>query len=290
MKVKSHAKINLVLDVLKKSGKYHRIQTVFLQIGLHDEITFKKTASPKITLRCDNPQVPLGSKNTILKAASLLKKTAGTSISAGLLITLKKNIPVSSGLGGGSSNAAATLIALNKLWRLHLSNKRLHALALKIGMDAPFFLEGGTALGTHYGEKITPLQDFPPLYIILAAPRSAPNQSASNKTKKMYGQLSAKNMGKNISLTRSLLSALKEKNAPSLRQFLHNDFEAIYEGGKTKNSAPIMKLKKNMLRTGADVVHITGSGPTLYALYKTGKAQREAFKRLKKSTGFLWKN
>lgn len=318
MQIKSYAKINLTLDILKKAGTHHLIQTVFQQINLHDLLTFKKLPnSQKILLRCDNPAVPRGAKNTIIRAAQLLKDTylkSGGKKSqlklphlCGVEITLKKNIPIASGLGGSSSNAAATLIALNKIWNLKLSPKKLQQLAAKIGMDVPFFLytnrhAGGVAtgnisppinvaaLGTHFGEKILPLPVLPKQYIVIAINN---RKTGTGKNYQQIDKLTRQNpnlIGRGKNLTKKLITALKSPPRIAIAQLFHNDFDLICKP-KTNN------LKRILLRTGALGVHTSGSGPAIYALYKNRTQQINAFNkcnRLKNLSGsgirFIWRS
>lgn len=283
MKVKSPAKINLTLDILKKSGKYHLVDTIFHEIALHDELTFKQIPGSKIIIKCNDPKVPTGRTNTVYAAIQLLKpylkgRTAlqiTLSKKPGLQITIKKNIPVASGLGGGSGNAAATLKTLNKLWDLSLSNKKLHQLAAKIGMDVPFFINGGTARGTHYGEKITPLPKLklPPHLIVL--------DSDKPSTKDIYAAINLKKTGKNHAQTKQLLNL--PPGSPDPRNLFHNDFETLPSSAKTQS------LQKKLLQLEADVVHICGSGPALYALFRTENQLQKAFKELKGQVRFIWK-
>lgn len=286
MKIKSYAKINLCLDVLKKSGKFHEIRTVFRQIGLYDEIIIKKIPGGKIKISCDDPLVPCGPKNTAYRAAHLLKKYAaskgkreknppGTGI-CGVGIFIKKNIPVASGLGGGSGNGAAVLKALNKLWGLRLPKKALHGLASKIGMDTPFFINGGTALGTRYGEKITPLPDFrlPPYLIAINGKKSG--------TRAAYSMLDLKKTAKKTDLTSFLVQSLKAGKKNHAGNLLHNDFENNKKAGTEK-------LFGLLLQTGADVVRLCGSGPAVYAFYKGIKQRDHAFSKLKDKASFVWK-
>lgn len=286
MNVKSYAKINLALDIIKKSGKYHQIQTVFQRVNLYDELIFRKTNDDKITLQCDDPRVPMDSRNTIMKAVFLVKKIATTKETTkknitGLHITLKKNIPLSAGLGGGSSNAAATLQALNKLWKLHMSKRKLEQIATTIGMDVVFFLNGETAVGTHFGEKISPLPAIRHLHLILAGD----SRVIPDKTKKKYQQLDHTKTGQAIGHTKHLIANLKSQRYSNIEQYFHNDFDTAGRLEKKRE-----QIKKKLLHTGAHVVLTCGSGPVIFALYKNAAIQRDAFKKLQGHISFLWKN
>jgi 4-diphosphocytidyl-2-C-methyl-D-erythritol kinase len=151
----SFAKVNLGLEVLgTRADGYHELRTIFQSISLHDDVELRLHASA-IEVRCDHPGVPVDGTNLAHRAAEELRRFAG--ISKGATITITKRIPVAGGLGGGSSNAAAALIGLDRLWRLGLGPARLHALARRLGADVPYFLMGGTALGLGRGDEVYPL-------------------------------------------------------------------------------------------------------------------------------------
>ncbi len=167
LRVKSFAKINLALAVLgKRKDGYHNIHTVFQSIDLYDELEFFD--SDQLSLRCDTlPDVPQ-ENNLVLKAALLLSNAA--LISRGATIVLKKRIPAGAGLGGGSGNAAAALLALCRLWEIDLPEPKLQSLAAELGSDVPFFLHGGLAVGSGRGEKIDSLPDIPSRHLAVIFP------------------------------------------------------------------------------------------------------------------------
>jgi 4-diphosphocytidyl-2-C-methyl-D-erythritol kinase len=303
MQIKAYAKINLCLDVLKKEKGFHRIRTVFQQIDLHDTLTIKETDDGKITVECDEaalsdgglnePRIPTDRRNTAYKAAVLMRKIAHTK--KGLLIKIQKRIPSASGLGGASSDAAAVLNALNRTWKLELTPSRLRIIAAKIGMDVPFFIMGGTALGTHYGEKITqvPPLELPPFLIAV--------NGHKNSTAEMYRLLDLKKSGRKKALTDSLIGAAPgitsrsamRANLPASRatspcacRLFHNDFEAVLAH---RHMASTRELFKTLLRSGATVVHISGSGPAICSFYKNQKELTRAYKSLLGKVKFLWK-
>ncbi|MDP2905080.1 MAG: 4-(cytidine 5'-diphospho)-2-C-methyl-D-erythritol kinase, partial [Candidatus Omnitrophota bacterium] len=155
--IKSYAKLNLYLAVLnKRKDNYHNIETLFERIDLHDTIALKKLPGKAIKIVCDHPAVPADTSNLCYKSAKLLQKSLG--VNYGVEIKITKRIPVAAGLGGGSSNAAYTLIGLNKLWRLGLSKDKLARLGRLIGADVPFFIMNTPfAIATGRGDKIKPL-------------------------------------------------------------------------------------------------------------------------------------
>lgn len=286
LKIKSPAKINLALDILGKEGGYHLINTILQEIGLCDELTFRRIPENRIIIKCNNHKVPKGYKNTVHKAVKIIKKFAPgieKSRLPGLVISIKKNIPLSAGLGGGSSNAACTLKALNGLWKLGFSKTKLREIAGRIGMDAPFFIEGGTATGSRYGDKITvlPQLKMPPHMIIINDKKSS--------TQEMYAAADHIKTCANLNMTAQLIKILKNpgksKNVKFSKNYrlLHNDFDQLISA-KTKS------VQKKLLQLGAEVVHISGSGPALYALFISENTLSKAFRELKGQVGFIWKS
>ncbi len=206
-----------------------------------------KKQQPKSPDQTNDSPIPL-EKNLAFLALKLIKKTY--KIKKFASITIAKNIPIASGLGGASSDAAATLKGLNKLWNLKISQKKLLALAAKLGMDVPFFITGGTALATHFGEKITPL---PPLNIkfkIFPTAASGSERALTSKTTTAYSSLDLSLCGKKISQTKLLLSAIKKSDKKAILATLHNDFETH-------------PSYKNILKKGH---HLSGSGPSTFTL------------------------
>lgn len=168
IKIEAPAKINLYLEITgKRADGYHNLETIMQTVSLFDEITVEDAPSG-ILLECDNSQLPTGSSNIVYKAAEAVQKRFN--IAKGVKITLKKIIPMGAGLGGGSSDAAATLKALVKLWNIQTDKKELEKIAAGLGADVPFFLTGGTALCEGIGEIVTPLANIKKMPIILVNP------------------------------------------------------------------------------------------------------------------------
>ncbi|HVB36962.1 MAG TPA: 4-(cytidine 5'-diphospho)-2-C-methyl-D-erythritol kinase [Vicinamibacterales bacterium] len=171
--VRAPAKINLTLRVLgTRADGYHELRTVFQTVALHDTVTVA-AAGPRapLTLTCTLPGVPCDDRNLAWKAARALWQTAGRpGVPTGVAIHIAKRIPMEAGLGGGSSDAAATLRGLARLWRLRLTRGDLALIGARIGADVPFFLWGGTALGLDRGDRIYPLADLPPAWVVLLLP------------------------------------------------------------------------------------------------------------------------
>jgi 4-diphosphocytidyl-2-C-methyl-D-erythritol kinase len=167
--IRSPAKINLGIEVLgKRDDGYHEIRTLFQAIDLRDELEFRRLDRGEIRLRGNDEGIPWDETNLIFRAARALQKISG--VAGGADIRVIKNIPRGSGLGGGSSNAALTLLALNELWELGLGRSELQTLASRLGADVAYFLEGGLCLGEGRGEIVTPLPDLPGLFCVLVLP------------------------------------------------------------------------------------------------------------------------
>ncbi len=246
------AKINLVLEVLGKLNDYHRISGIVQSIDLCDVLNFQPDEA--ICFECDEPS--LKRDNLVTRAATLLKKS--TRYSLGARIELRKHIPWGVGLGGGSSDAAATLLALNELWELRLSLPELVQLASELGSDVPFFTHKGTAWVEGKGEKVTPLPSLPSIYFVLLVP---PLPKISGKTKQMYGKLNAAHYTEGRFIQQAL-SYLKQGKAID-HSLMFNVFEMVafdfFPG--------LDKYRKTLEEAGAPGVYLAGSGPCLFTFF-----------------------
>ena len=263
----AHAKINLTLEVLgRRDDGYHEVMTVLQAIDLKDTLTFDQ--QPGIDIECDHPDLK-SAHNLAVKAARLLQETVGCN--KGALISIEKGIPVAAGLGGGASDAAATLRALNDLWQLGLSQDQLLQLAAKVGSDAAFFLHGGTALGEGRGEKVTPLPPFPPSSIVLLKP---PVDVPYNKTQRLYASLNPSQFTPGQFSKRMI--DLLEQGGEIPSSSLFNIFERVA-------FAAFPGLEghwQHFLDYGADNVHLAGSGPTLFTLVQDEDKGKELYHSL----------
>ena len=253
IKAYAYAKINITLEVLgRRQDGYHDVSTILQTIDLKDTIDFKLDSS--LSIDCDNVELR-SSDNLVLKAANLLKKESG--YKGGAKITLKKGITLAAGLGGGSSDAGATLLALNKLWRLKLSTESLVELAAALGSDVPYFIHGSMALAEGRGERITPLPPLPQSWVVLVKPSVLIPEL---KTKAMYGALRPSHYS-NGEHTQRAVSAI-ERGAVGDGLTLYNAFDSVafemYEGMEW--------YWKQFVSAGAAEVHLAGSGPTLFTL------------------------
>lgn len=242
----------------KSSSGYHEIRTILQEIPqIYDSIkiiNLKESDHTSIvhgTNYHGSKEAIQKNNNLAHKALLLLKKTY--KIKKFAQVVIKKNIPVSSGLGGASSDAAAVLKGLNKLWNLKISTKKLLSLAAKIGMDVPFFILGGTALATHFGEKITALPSLKNVKFKIFPKSSKSATAPVTKTASAYAALDLSLCGKNIAKTNALLKALKAKTLSKkamqkvLATTLHNDFETL-------------SIYKNLQPHH----HLSGSGPSTF--------------------------
>jgi 4-diphosphocytidyl-2-C-methyl-D-erythritol kinase len=259
------AKINLVLEVLGKDNDYHLISSIIQAIDLYDVLTFE--LDDGIYFECDEPSLEVD--NLVAKAATLLKEN--TKCSLGARIELRKRIPWGMGLGGGSSDAAATLLALSKLWKLRLPLSELRSLASKLGSDVPFFVYGGAALVEGRGDKVTPLPSLPPTWFVLLVP---PLPRIAGKTKQMYDKLHTADFTQGQFVRAALLSLMQGRAIDPALMF--NVFEKI-----AFDSLPeLVKYRKVLQEAGAPAVYLAGSGPCLFALFSGEKEARDLYSRL----------
>ena len=245
------AKINLTLEVLgQRADGYHQLASVVQSISLEDTLSFQP--NKEIHLVCNLPEL-ISSDNLVIRAARLLQEVSGCR--KGATIFLNKGIPPAAGLGGGSSDAAATLNGLNQLWELGFHLEKLRELASKLGSDVPFFLYGGTALVEGRGNEITPLPSPTPFWLVLA--KSPLN--ILNKTEKMYASLNPSHFtGGNF--TQKVVDALHrgDKITSSL---CYNVFEQI-----AFLRPELEQYRRCFIAAGAGSVHLAGAGPTLFTL------------------------
>jgi 4-diphosphocytidyl-2-C-methyl-D-erythritol kinase len=249
----AYAKINLGLRVLgKRDDGYHEIETILQQVDFHDDLTFVLVPDDRIEVRCDSPAVPQGPGNLCWRAADLLRRTCG--VAQGVRISLTKRIPVGAGLGGGSSDAAVTLLGLNLLWELGLSPERLEKLAAQLGSDVPFFILGGTRLATGRGEKLTRL-DLPHSYWVLIV---FPEIHLS--TADVYENL-------RLGLTSGGKSFSFETFDLKTEEFcgrLQNDLEEVV----LARYPSLAEIKKRLAEEGAFFTSMSGSGSAFFGLFE----------------------
>ncbi|EJD8482154.1 4-(cytidine 5'-diphospho)-2-C-methyl-D-erythritol kinase [Staphylococcus pseudintermedius] len=251
------AKINLTLDTLyKRDDGYHEVEMIMTTIDLSDRLSFEKRNDSRIVLKVDETFIPSDDRNLAYRAALLMKETY--QIKQGVTITLEKNIPVAAGLAGGSSDAAATMRGMNRLFELNRSLDELSELSAAIGSDVPFCVYGTTALCKGRGEILDILPKTPSAWVIVAKPQ------AGLSTPEIYGGL---DLSQPFPVhTEQCLKAIEENDYDALCKSLSNRLEPV----SMQLQPEIAKIKTNMLNNGADGALMSGSGPTVY-----GFAQRE---------------
>ncbi|MNB66967.1 4-diphosphocytidyl-2-C-methyl-D-erythritol kinase [compost metagenome] len=251
---KAPAKINLMLDVLRKRPDgFHEVEMIMTMVDLADRLELSEMKRDTIIISSQAGYIPLDEKNLAFQAARLLKERYG--ISRGVHIHLDKHIPVAAGLAGGSSDAAATLRGLNRLWRLGLSHVELQELGSELGSDIPFCVTGGTALATGRGEKLEPIFSMPQCWVILAKP------PINVSTAEVYGKLRADRITNHPSAA-LMREAVEARDFQAICGRLGNVLEEV----TLKLHPEVLRLKEAMISLGADGVLMSGSGPTVFGL------------------------
>ncbi len=261
MNLRAYAKINIGLRVLgKRPDGFHNIETVFHEIDLHDELSFAKAEA--ITLSSSSSAIPTDARNLCILAAETFRKHIDTR--EGVKIVLRKNIPVGAGLGGGSSDAAAVLVALNRLWNAGLDTNALASLAATLGSDVPFFIHGGTAFGTSRGEVLEPFELDIPFWIVTVTPPVHVSTSWAYSRVNPKNQKSAKDL-------RALVSE-GMAHPPGLTGSVKNDFEEPVFAAH----AGIRTLKETMTSLGSLFAQMSGSGSSVFGLFSDEGSARNA--------------
>lgn len=265
MRVRSFAKINLGLEVIRKRpDDYHDLRTLFQCVNLCDILDFIPNPYGKIVLTGNHPGLPWDKRNLITQAAELLKERF--QVSSGVEIHVEKNIPVGGGLGGGSSNAAMTLYSLNKIWGLQCSNTELADIGRTLGVDVPYFFEGGLCVGRGRGDVLTRLKDLEPFYGVLLFPE------LSIITASVYKRLppltSEDKDSKIIKFLDNLEYGSLENSLEETVFFLHPQLRDI---------------KRLFYKLGAELSLVSGSGSTVFGLFFQEKKAVDVCERLKKT-------
>lgn len=277
LRVRGHAKINLSLEVrYKRPDGYHELRSLMAKVALHDTLELQPAPEGVLELRCSRKDLSCGEDNLVVKAARLLQAEAGRPLGARL--RLIKRIPVAAGLAGGSADGVAALKGLARLWRLKLSPSRLKALALQLGSDLPFCLDPApAALAQGRGERLKPVQGLPRLPLLIAKP------AISVSTPWAFKALAAPSAPKpGPDHTRRLIRAMHAGDWPAFREHSVNHLEPV-----TSQAHPVIhEIKEVMLRQGAIVSKMSGSGPSVWGVFqKKADAQRAA--KILKRKGFF---
>jgi len=274
MILNSYAKINLYLQVLnRRKDNYHNISTIFERISLSDKIILKSRQDKKINIICKASSVAQDNSNLAWRSAKLLQDSFN--IAKGVDIKIIKRIPVGSGLGGGSSNAACVLRGLNKLWKLNLTKDKLAGLAEKLGCDVPFFIYNSPfAQGEARGDKIKPLKALRNvrLWHILAVPKI---EVSTASIYKRWDKLKGLTMPKyNVNI---LILALKKNDFGLIREALFNSLEPV----TTALYHRINTIKEKLIRLGVKSILMSGSGPAVFGIVSSRKEALSLYRQLK---------
>lgn len=267
---KAYAKINLTLDVTgRRADGYHLVKMVMQTVTLWDWVAVKLTKTPGIRLTINIPFLPTDERNLAVKAAKLFLQEIGRP-EQGVEIDIEKHIPVAAGLAGGSTNAAAVLRQLNNLTGAHLPPEKLEEIALRLGADVPYCLWGGTRLAEGIGEKLSPLPDMMPCFVVLCKPPFSVSTAA------VYQKIDERKLNHRPD-TAGLCRALGEKDYNGVVHRLYNVMEEI-----TGEAHPeIKEIRDMLLEAGADGAVMSGSGPTVYGLFHQKAAAEKAEQMLK---------
>lgn len=271
LRVKAYSKINLFLNILdKRPDGYHNIESVMQSISLADHLVFSKADKDEIIYK----NSPVGGFKGDLVGVALELMREETDLPEGTRIDVDKGIPVAAGLGGGSADAAATLIGLDCLYDLGLSLTKLRSLAEKIGADVPFFLSGSTQLAKGKGEILSRLKNMPRCWIVTATP---PGSVSTSRIYKEFDEIGSPPPVDPAQVQRALLRGIERGDPIAVSKNLYNALEGV-----TVRSYPeILNLKEEALKAGADGVSMSGSGPTVFALVSSEEKAKAVFAALK---------
>lgn len=269
MKLKAYAKINLGLDVLRKrEDGYHEVRMVMQMVNLYDRIELVKKKNPGIEVKTNLYYLPTNQDNLVYKAANLLIEEF--QIKEGIQIHLRKYIPVSAGMAGGSSDAAAVLFGMNRMFRLGLSLEELMKRGIKLGADIPYCIMRGTALSEGIGEKLTPLPSVPSCKVLIAKP------AVSVSTRFVYENLKLQELNSHPDID-GIIENIKKKDIRGMAERLGNVLETV-----TIPAYPVIEDIKNVMKEqGALNALMSGSGPTVFGLFIEEKQARAAWEKVK---------
>ncbi len=256
IRLKAKAKINLSLDVIgKMDNGYHNLRMIMQTINLHDTIQMKRTKSSKIQIKTNLKWLPADERNIAYKTAELFLKEMN--ITEGTYIDILKRIPISAGLAGGSSDAAAVLVGLNKLYQTRLTKKELMLLGVQIGADVPFCILRGTALAEGIGDILTPLNPIEDTDILIVKP------NINVSTASVYGDLSVPDI-KQHPQTEALLEAIQNGD----NKFVFNNMYNVLQEVTIPKYPQIQTIKEDMIKQGAIASMMSGSGPTVFGIFE----------------------
>lgn len=269
--LKALAKINLGLDVVRRrEDGYHEVRMIMQTIHLFDRVNIEKTSEPGIRIKTNLSYLPVNENNLIYKAGRLLMDEFD--ITEGVSVDLEKRIPVAAGMAGGSTDAAAMLYGMNKMFGLGLSMQELKDRGVKIGADIPYCLMRGTALAEGIGEKLKSLPPMIKCPVLIAKPQ------ISVSTKFVYENLKLDEMAKHPDIDQ-LIKDIKTKDLQGVCDHMGNILETV----TIPNYPIIAEIKKNMIENGATGAMMSGSGPTVFGLFDDAEKAKQAYRAMKKS-------
>ena len=271
IQLKALAKINLVLDVLRRrEDGYHEVKMIMQTIGLHDDLEIRKTKTPGIQVKTNLYYLPTNENNLVYKAAKLLMDEF--QIQDGVSIQLKKRIPVAAGMAGGSSDGAAVLWGINQMYGLGLSMQALMERGVRLGADVPYCIQRGTALAEGIGEKLSVLPSMPKCTILIAKP------GISVSTKFVYENLHANDLKpEQHPDVDSMIEAMRQKDLGLLCSRMGNVLETV-----TIPAYPVInEIKRTMMDNGAIGSMMSGSGPTVFGIFDSPVAAKQAMKAVR---------
>ena len=269
LELKALAKINLGLDVLgRRENGYHDVRMVMQTIHLYDDVILEKTKEPGIHLETNLSYLPVDENNIAYKAAKLLRDEFG--ITEGIRIRLKKFIPVAAGMAGGSTNAAAVLFGMNRMYGLGLTEQQLKDSGVKLGADVPYCIMRGTVLAEGIGEILTPLPPMPKCYVLIAKP------GISVSTKIVYEKFDALKDVEHPDIDRLMLG-LENGKLAEVASSMGNVLEGV-----TIGLYPVIEnIKQVMIQEGALNAMMSGSGPTVFGIFEDRRTAKKAYNVLK---------
>lgn len=270
VEMRANAKINLALDVLDdREDGFHEVDMILQEIDLGDNLTIEEGRGGFV-LTCDNPDLALDRNNLIFKAWEAMKDRVEDNA---VVIELEKRIPIQAGLGGGSSDAAATLKGLNKLWDLDLSDEELEEIGAGLGSDVPFFIRGGTQRGQGRGEILTPLRNWYGHQVLLV------NPGEGLSTAFVYGQV--ENYGK---IRVAELAHAIDSNTAQLTDLMQNQLETVTLSLQPK----LRQIKKELKDLGAQAAMVSGSGPTVFGIFEDPGSLEKARRIMESAYPFVF--
>lgn len=268
MRIKAYAKVNISLDIVgKREDGYHLLEMIMQAIDLYDEINIEKQ-NKDITIKCNKPYVPTDERNLAYKAAKLFIEKYN--IHSGVNINIKKNIPVCAGLAGGSTDGAAVLKVMNKLFCINASDEELMELGLKLGADVPYCIKSGTALCRGIGEEVTELSNFKDKILVIVKPPFGVS------TKSVYQEFDLSKV-KSHPNTEVLIKAIEENDL----RLVSNNMKNLLENVTLRKHKVLINIKEDMRSLGAIGAMMSGSGPTIFAFFDDMLKAQRCFEKMK---------